>query len=101
MTEDDSHDDFGYWYAECRGCDRFASVDDMGLCSECADKFERDLIRKRCWDYSASAFGVPPEKREDLRRQVVEQYGEDLEIICPDTETKRGDRGRRERKIDP
>ena len=68
---------------QCQACDQWGPVDDMMLCQNCTAMFERDLIRKREWDYSASAFGLPPEAREDLRRQVIAQYGEDLELIDP------------------
>ena len=58
-------------------------MDDLGLCDGCREKFERDLIRQRQWEYSAWAFGVPPEKREELRQQIVGRYGERLELIAP------------------
>jgi hypothetical protein len=54
----------------------------MSLCEECAGKLERDLIRQREWDYSASAFGLPPEAREELRRLVIAEFGEALELIA-------------------
>ena len=68
---------------ECQGCDCFANLDDLGLCDLCSDKLARDLIRKRDWAYSALAFGVPKEKQEDLRKKVIAQYGEKLELIAP------------------
>jgi hypothetical protein len=34
----------------------------------------RDLIRQRDWDYSALAYGVPPEKREALRNEIIGYY---------------------------
>jgi hypothetical protein len=81
--EDDELNGFGFYKGECQGCDIFTRVNDLGLCEECAGKLERDLIRQRDWDYSATAFGVPALKREDLRRHVVQQYGEKLELIAP------------------
>lgn len=75
--------DFGILEAECQGCDIFARVDDLGLCEECSAKLDRDLIRQRDWDYSAMAFGVPPQKREKLRAAIIREYGEDLELIAP------------------
>jgi hypothetical protein len=45
---------------ECAGCDRWQTLDDLGLCAECAMKMERDLIRQRAWDYSATAFACDP-----------------------------------------
>ena len=56
---------------------------DGSLCEECAGKLERDLIRQREWDYSASAFGLPPEAREELRRRVIAEFGDALELIAP------------------
>jgi len=73
---------FGFYEGECQGCDIFTRVDDVGLCEECAAKLERDLIRQRDWIYSKMAYGVPPEKREELRRKVIQQHGEDLELIA-------------------
>ena len=73
---------FGFYEGECQGCDIFTCVDDVGLCEECAAKLDRDLIRQRDWKYSTMAYGVPPEKREELRRKVIQQHGEDLELIA-------------------
>ena len=88
-TESDHDDDeFGLYQAECQGCDSFASVDDIGLCSACAGKFERDMIRERQWAYSALAFGVPSDRLEQLRQLITDQHGETLELIAP-TGTKR------------
>ncbi|NUM37138.1 MAG: hypothetical protein HUU50_21555 [Candidatus Brocadiae bacterium] len=80
MDEDEDYD-FGLWEAECYGCDVWTRVNDLGLCEDCDAKLDRDLIRQRDWDYSASAFGVPPEKLEELRTSVVKEYGEQLELI--------------------
>jgi hypothetical protein len=74
---------FGSVEGQCQGCDQFLPVNDLGLCGECAVKLDRDLIRQRDWDYSASAFGVDPSKCEELRRQVIAQYGDKLELIAP------------------
>jgi hypothetical protein len=81
--EFDDNDEFGFYEAECAGCDVFTRVDDVGLCSDCAGKLERDFIRQRDWAYSAMAFGVPPEKREELRQHIIKEYGEALELIAP------------------
>jgi hypothetical protein len=64
-------------------CDSFAPVNDLGLCEDCADKFERDLIRQRDWDYSAAAFSLNDEQREQLYQQVIRQFGPELELIVP------------------
>jgi len=68
---------------QCQACDQYGPVDDLMLCENCSAMFERDLIRQRAWDYSASAFGLRDEAREALRRQVIAEYGEDLEMIEP------------------
>jgi hypothetical protein len=74
---------------ECVGCDLWAPLNDLGLCDDCNAKLERDLIRQRGWDHSATAFAVPAEKLEELRRQIIAQYGEKLELIAPEKQ-KRG-----------
>jgi hypothetical protein len=81
----DAEDDgvFGTMEGQCQACDQWGPVDDMMLCETCAAMIERDLIRQREWDYSASAFGLPAEAREELRRRVIAQYGADLELIDP------------------
>lgn len=100
MTFESQNDDFGFYEAECRGCDIYTQVDDLGLCEACAGKLDRDLIRQRDWDYSATAFVVPPDKREELRAKVIQKYGEDLELIAsPDSgKTKETPRKRRTKR---
>ena len=83
MTFELDNNEFGFYEGECQGCDIFTHVNDVGLCEECAAKLDRDLIRQRDWQYSIAAYGVPPEKREELRRKVIQQYGSDLELIAP------------------
>jgi len=68
---------------ECQGCDTIKILNDLGLCGDCSEKLDRDLIRQRDWAYSALAFGVPSSKREELRHSVISQYGEKLELIGP------------------
>ena len=91
--EDDELNGFGYYEAECRGCDLFTILNDFGLCVECAGKLERDLIRQRDWDYSALAYGVPAENREALRNEIIGRYGGKLELISPN-----GEPGRKRKK---
>ena len=74
---------------ECQACDVWGRVDDMALCENCAAMLERDLIRQREWDYAASTFGLPSEAREELRRQVMAQFGAALELIAPPTEARK------------
>lgn len=82
MANDDF--EFGFYEAVCQGCDTFGPVDDLGLCEDCTAKLDRDMIRQRHWDYSASAFGVPKGKREELRALVIKEYGAELELIAPE-----------------
>jgi hypothetical protein len=88
MTYDDEDESFGLYDGECQVCGLFGRVDDLILCEECAGKLDRDLIRLRDWDYSVAAFGVPASKHEELRGQVVAQYGEELELIAPKEKKK-------------
>jgi|GEM_PF-802909 hypothetical protein len=64
---------------ECQGCGGYQHINDFSLCDTCAGKLERDLIRQRDWDYSASALGVLPADREKLRNEVIAQYCRDLD----------------------
>ena len=96
---DDS--EFGFYEGECQGCDIFTCVNDVGLCEECAARLDRDLVRQRDWRYSMMAYCVPPKKREELRRKVIQQYGQDLELIAGDkveeSKPRPGRRGKRKR----
>lgn len=68
---------------ECAHCDMFRPLDEQGLCLVCGAMLERDLIRQRDWEYSATAFLLPDEAREELRRKVVVEYGKGLELTDP------------------
>lgn len=78
----------GNYEGECVGCDLWLPINDLGLCDDCNTKLERDLIRQRDWDHSATAFSVPVEKLEELRRQIIAKYGEKLELIASDEKKK-------------
>jgi hypothetical protein len=67
----------------CAYCDMFRPLDDQGLCLVCAAMLERDLIRQRGWEYAAATAFLSDEDREAVRRKVVAQYGEGLELIDP------------------
>ena len=82
-SDEDLEEPFGLWQGQCQACDAWGPVDDMVLCESCATRLERDLIRQRGWAYAASAFGLPPEACEELRRQVIAEFGEALELIAP------------------
>lgn len=87
-------DEFGAHEGSCAGCDALRRLDDVGLCRDCRDKLERDLLRKRDWAYSATAFGMTEEQREITRKQVVKQFGEDLELVA----VSKDGRSRRKRR---
>jgi hypothetical protein len=70
----------------CAGCDQWTTLDDVGLCAVCAAKLDRDLIRQRAWDYSATAFACDPKDYEALRQAVIEQYGPAYELLAPPEE---------------
>lgn len=74
--------EYGLYEGFCQACDKIARINDISLCEDCDAKFDRDCIRLRKWDYSASAFGVPKDKLEDLRSEVIRLYGNKLELIA-------------------
>ena len=98
MTSESDTDEFGLWDAQCIACDDFTRVDGEGLCEECAAKLERDMIRQREWAYSATAYGCPRERLEELRSHVIREYGEELELIAPPQTEKREHRRPRKRR---
>ena len=89
---------FGEYEGSCAGCDQPLRLDDLGLCKECRQKLERDLLRKRDWDYSVSAFGASCEQREALRAQVIKKFGENLELIAASQDTDSRGKRRKRRK---
>ena len=90
-------DAFPQYEAECQGCDVWGPVDDMCFCAECAGKLERDMIRQREWAYSASAFGCPKDKLEDLRNEVIKKHGIKLELIAEEKPTEKKSKKNRRR----
>jgi hypothetical protein len=80
--------EFGQWDDQCAGCGVFGSIDDLGLCEDCSRKLDRDLIRERDWARSVTAYGLNDEQREEVRRQIVGEFGEDLELIAPSRRLK-------------
>jgi rubredoxin len=97
-NEDDELSDDGFYEGDCQGCDSFESLNVDGLCRECSAKLDRDLIRERDWAYSVSAYGVPESKREELRNEVIKQYGEKLELIAPSKNTPKKSKKRKRKK---
>ena len=98
MENMDNDLDFGLYDAICQACDAHAMVNDIGLCEDCDAKMERDLIRKREWDYSASAFGCPVDKREELRKHIIARYGEALEILAAGPPRRVGSTSRKQKR---
>jgi hypothetical protein len=88
----------GGYERECAGCDVFGPTTSEGLCSDCAQKLERDLIRQRDWDYSVSAYALPDEAREELRRKVIAQFGAALELIAEERPDKKANKKKRKRR---
>lgn len=102
MEYEDNDMSFGLWDGICQACDAHARVNDISLCESCDAKMDRDLIRKRDWDYSASAFGCPVEKREELRRHIIDHYGAALELLADEPPRKAQETSRkRKRKRKP
>jgi len=89
---------FGLWEAQCQACDMWRPVNDLMLCENCDAKIQRDLIRARNWDYVAAAFGLNDEGREQLRAEVIRQYGAQNELIASEG-PKRKKRRRRRRSL--
>ena len=85
--------------SECAGCDLIRPLDDMGLCAECAAKLDRDMIRERAWDYSATAFfHYDTRNYESLREKVIAEYGAAYELILPEGAGKKRGRKKKGRK---
>lgn len=66
---------------KCQACDEYREIDDQGFCQECSAQLDRDMIRVREWRYSVRAWTLSDGDREKLREQIIEQYGETLELI--------------------
>jgi hypothetical protein len=86
------------YQAECKGCDLFGPVDDNGLCAECTQKLERDLLRQRSWDYSHAAYALAEKQREELRNRVIAKYGQRLELLAEETPRKKKRSAHRSRR---
>ncbi len=97
-SEDDDLNGFGFYEGECQGCNLFQSLNDLGLCEECAGKLDRDLIRQRNWNYSESAFEVPESRLEDLRKEVIKNYGEKLELIASQSRSRKKSKIKKRKK---
>ena len=89
---------FGLYDAICQACDAHAMVNDIGLCEDCDAKMDRDFIRKREWDYSATAFGCPVDKREELRKHIIAQYGKALEILAAEPPRRGRSKSRKQKR---
>lgn len=65
----------------CRGCGTVANLDDMGYCESCGEKFERDMLRLRKWEFSLTASYIPQDEYESLRQDTIDQFGREFEIL--------------------
>ncbi len=81
-------DEFGSYDGRCAGCESYGPISDIGLCADCSEKLERDLIRQRDWPYSVTAFALDETRREDLRRRVIAKYGKRHKLIRPSPQAK-------------
>jgi hypothetical protein len=85
--------------SECAGCELWRPLDDTGLCADCAAKLDRDMIRDRAWDYSATAFfHCDPQDYETLREKVIAEYGTAHELILPEAAGKKRERRQQKRR---
>ena len=100
--DEDTDEEWGEYDGQCLACDLWGRIDDLGLCELCRTKLEPGtlwvLIRQRDWDYSAWAFGLSEEGREELYRQVIAQHGKKLELIASDVGSHKERSSRRHRK---
>ncbi len=81
LAEETDGEENGGLEGRCAACDAYGPVDDVSLCEECGAKFERDMLRLREWNYSALAFGLNDERREILRRHVIDEFGKPMELV--------------------
>ena len=86
---DDDEEPYGFYEGQCCSCDLYTHVNDLMLCQECNAKLDRDLMRQRAWDYSATAFDLTIEGREEVRRLIIKQYGKQLELLAPSSKSKK------------
>jgi hypothetical protein len=74
MDEDEADTSFGYErFGQCAGCDSFASLNDLRLCSICGERLEHDQIGQCDWDDALAGLVVPEEKRQSLRAEFVRE----------------------------
>lgn len=76
-------EEWGLWEGQCVACDMYGRINDLQLCKICAAKLERDLMRLRDWNYTATAFILPEEKWAAARKAIIKEFGRDLELIAP------------------
>jgi hypothetical protein len=82
----------------CQGCDIYRPVNDIGLCDDCAEQMDRDLIRQRDWEYSSLAFCTSNDERMKIREQIIKQFGAMNELIAPTKKEKKKSFKKRKRK---
>ncbi len=98
---DSGDQDILIWHdheAECHGCAIYGPVADVGLCADCAQKLERDLLRQCAWDYSHAAHVLGEQQREELRKKVIARYGSQTELIADEPAGKKKGKPPRRRR---
>ena len=83
MTQLNDTETWGMYDGQCAACDGYGRVNDLGLCMDCADKLERDLVRERDWERSSLGFLLSADDREKLHQRIVREYGKAYELIMP------------------
>lgn len=86
---EENNSEYGIGEGTCIACDLIGRINDLGLCQDCFEKLERDLIRQRDFERTASGFGLSPEQQEKLREEVIKNYGQALELIEPEKPKKK------------
>ena len=94
--EIDKSENNGDGIGECAACGLFQILYNNYMCEECTGMLERDLIRQKDWEYSAIAYGMSDNQREELYKETIRKYGNDLEMIKMDKRKK--NRNKRKRK---
>ena len=67
----------------CQGCDVQTTLNALGFCNTCSDKLDRDLMRLRNWEHTTLGADLEVGERENQRRDIISQYGKELELILP------------------
>ena len=55
------------------------------------------MTQKRDWDYTISGYGIGPAEREEIRKEIIKNYGEKLELIAPDKPKKKKQKAKKKK----